>query len=220
MARAWIAQGDVENRGSRRAHELSTHWRDRDNDTLALLAAALPHATTPWELSNLLWAVIRRMPGTTHPDHALGDNLIPHALADTPDAESAQLALGLLGNEHLLTDIPDPEPRGLAALATRTHNLDHQQLALRHPHTRPDELAATLTPHTAHILLRDLTNLLHRRPTATLVRRFGDWSIHDTELLARRPVRPVRAPGRAGGRSRRTPRPRYDRGRGPRPNCR
>ncbi|MFE3205609.1 HEAT repeat domain-containing protein [Embleya sp. NPDC059237] len=183
VARAWIAQGNVEGRGSRRAHELSTHWRGRENDTLALLAAALPHAATPWDLSELLGAVICWAPGATYPDSSLGDNLMPHALADATTAELAQLALGLLGDERLLTAIPDPQPRPLVALAARTRNLDHQRLALRHRNACPDELLATLTPHAARALLRDLTDLLRRRPTVALVRRFGDWGIRDTELL-------------------------------------
>ncbi|WP_331733559.1 hypothetical protein OG948_59845 (plasmid) [Embleya sp. NBC_00888] len=183
VARAWIAQGNAEGRGARRAHELSTHWRDREHDTLALLAAALPHPTTPWDLSELLVAVIRWAPGATHPDPSLGDNLMPHALAGTTTAELAQLALGLLGDERLLTAVPDPQPRPLVALAARTHDLDHQRLALRHRHACPDELLATLTSHAARTLLRDLKDLLRRRPTVTLVRRFGDWGIRDTELL-------------------------------------
>ncbi|MFE3206057.1 HEAT repeat domain-containing protein [Embleya sp. NPDC059237] len=181
VARAWIAQGDVEGRGSRRANELSAHWRDRENDTLVLLAAALLHTATPWDLSEVLVAVIRWAPDTPHRDTTLGDNLIPHALADTTTAE---LALGLLGDARLLIAVPDPEPRPLVALATRTHNVDHQRLALRHPHASPDELLTTLTPHSARTLLPDLKDLLRRHPTVTLLRRFGDWGIRDTELLA------------------------------------
>ncbi|OPC76830.1 hypothetical protein B4N89_46005 [Embleya scabrispora] len=183
VARAWIAQGNAEGRGARRAHELSTHWRDREHDTLALLAAALPHPTTPWDLSELLCAVISWVPGTIDPDPSLGDNLMPHALADTTTAELAQLALGLLGDERLVTTVPDPEPRPLVALATRTQDLDHQRLALRHRNACPDELLATLTPHAARALLGDLKNVLRRRPTVALVRRFGDWGIRDAELI-------------------------------------
>ncbi|GGM26415.1 hypothetical protein GCM10010129_83630 [Streptomyces fumigatiscleroticus] len=183
VARSWIAQGDIEGRGSRRAMKLSTTWRDRENDTIALLTAALPHEKTPWDLSQLLNAIISWLPSATHPDAALSNNLLPHALTGTSTAKQAQLALGRLGDERLLTAVPDPDPTALAALAARTHRLDHQRLALRHPAACPGELHATLTPDTARTLLPDLKNLLHHRPTPTLARRFGDWGIQDPELL-------------------------------------
>ncbi|MFD8252493.1 hypothetical protein [Streptomyces werraensis] len=183
VARSWIARGDAESRGSRRAMELSDTWRDRENDTIALLTAALPHEKSPWDLFELLGGIVRWLPGATHLDPALGDNLLAHAVAGASMAEQAQLALGRLGDERLLTAVPDPDPTALAALAARTDRLDHQRLALRHPAARPDELLTRLTPDTARTLWPDLKNLLRRRPTPTLACRFGDWGIQDPELL-------------------------------------
>lgn len=184
VARSWIGQGDAENRGSRRADELSATWRDRENDTIALLTAALPYEKTVWELSQLLNAILRWLPGATRPDTALGDRLLPHALAEgAVTAQQAQVALGCLGDERLLAVVPDPDPSALAALAARTGHLDHQQLALRHPSASPDELLAALTTHAARALLPELKDLVLRRPTATLLRRLGDWGIHDSDLL-------------------------------------
>ncbi|MEU0939048.1 HEAT repeat domain-containing protein [Embleya sp. NPDC005971] len=123
VARAWIAQGNVEGRGSRRAHELSTHWRNRENDTLALLSAALPRTTTPWDLSELLVAVIRWAPDTT-----LGDNLIPHAPTpprpNSPNSPSASSATRVCSPPS-----PTPSPghwsRSPPAPTTPTTNDSH-----------------------------------------------------------------------------------------------
>ncbi|MFF5343968.1 hypothetical protein ACFY4H_25150 [Streptomyces althioticus] len=183
VARSWIAQGDAGGRGSRRAMELSDTWRDRENDTIALLTAALPHEKSPWDLFALLGGIVRWLPGATHVDPALGDNLLPHAVAGTSTAEQAQLALGRLGDERLLTVVPGPDPAALAALAATTDRLDHQRLALRHPAACPDELLTRLTPDTARLLWPDLLGLLRHRPTPSLACRFGDWGIEDSELI-------------------------------------
>ncbi|NEC48216.1 hypothetical protein G3I18_06455, partial [Actinospica acidiphila] len=125
----------------------------------------------------------RWLPGSTHVFPALGDSLLVHAVAGASMAEQAQLALGRLGDERLLTVVPDPDPTALAALAARTDRLDHQRLALRHPTSRPDELLTRLTTDTARTLWSELKDLLRRRPTPTLARRFSDWGIQDPKLL-------------------------------------
>ncbi|NEC53388.1 hypothetical protein G3I18_33305 [Actinospica acidiphila] len=111
VARSWIAQGDVEGRGSRRAIELSDTWRDREDDTIALFTAALPHEKSRWDLFELLGGIVRWLPGSTHVDPALGDSLLVHAVAGASMAEQAQLALGRLGDERLLRRCARPGPQ-------------------------------------------------------------------------------------------------------------
>ncbi|MER5402779.1 HEAT repeat domain-containing protein [Streptomyces sp. NPDC002599] len=182
VARTWIAQGDIEGRGTRRARDLSDAWRDRENETIALLTAALPYEKQPWEMSELFWGIECWLPDATDPDPALGDHLLPYT-ADTSTSCRAQLALGSLGDQRLLTHVPDPDPAALAALAARTHRAEHQHLALRHTAAHPNALLAALTPEAARTLLPDLKNLLRRCPTVLLARRFGDWDLRDAELL-------------------------------------
>ncbi|MFJ9846786.1 HEAT repeat domain-containing protein [Kitasatospora sp. NPDC101155] len=204
VARGWIARGDHQIRGSRRAQRLSEVWRDRENETIGLLTAALAHDHAPWDLFTLLDAIARWLPGASHPDPALGDRLLPHARTNG----QAQELLGHLGDQRLLTDIPDPRPRALAALAARTQRPEHQRLALRHPDGHGlDELYPALSPEAARTHLPDLIHLLHRHPTPTLLHRFGDWAMH----------RAPRHPGghRADDRRRRHPRRRCGRDRGP-----
>ncbi|MFE5584546.1 hypothetical protein [Kitasatospora sp. NPDC056531] len=118
--------------------------------------------------------------GRLPPDPALGDRLLPHARTE----RQAQELLGHLGDRRLLTDVPDPRPGALAALAARTQYPEHQRLALRHPDGHGlDELYPALSPEAARPHLPDLIHLPHRHPTPTLLQRFGDWSIHDTGLL-------------------------------------
>ncbi|MFH8386740.1 HEAT repeat domain-containing protein [Kitasatospora sp. NPDC018058] len=180
VARSWIARGDHQIRGSRRAQRLSEVWRDRENETIGLLTAALAHDHAPWDLFTLLDAIAKWLPGASQPDPVLGDRLLPHARTE----RQAQELLGHLGDQRLLTDIPDPRPEALAALAARTQHPDHQRLALRHPDgCGLDELYPALSPEVARTHLPDLIHLLRRRPTPTLLRCFGDWAIHDTGLL-------------------------------------
>ncbi|WP_330458004.1 hypothetical protein OIB37_14510 [Streptomyces sp. NBC_00820] len=185
VARAFTTCGDLTGRGSRRAAELSETWRDRENDTVALLTAALPHEHEVWERSELLRALVRWLPGAGEPAPALGDHVLPHALADTPTTGEAQVVLGRLGDERLLTVVPEPSPEALAALATRTGRDDHRRRALRRARGhRLGELLDTFTAETARQLLPDLRKLLERHHDASLVRRLGDWGVPDGELLS------------------------------------
>ncbi|MFI5649223.1 hypothetical protein [Kitasatospora sp. NPDC051705] len=186
MARGWIARGDHQGRGIRRARQLSELWRDREDETVGLLGAALPHEHSPWDLGILIGAVSRWLPYVRHPDPALADGLLPHTRSDFLAARMAQTVLGQLGDPRLLTEVPDPSPEALAALAVRTRSPEHQRLALRHPDgTGLDGLYAGLSPEEALAHLPDLTRLLLRHPTRALVHRFADWAIRDAELLDR-----------------------------------
>ncbi|MFE7531717.1 hypothetical protein ACFU7Y_39360 [Kitasatospora sp. NPDC057542] len=184
VARGWITRGDHQGRGTRRARHLSAMWRDREDETVSLLTAALPHKHALWDLDTLLGTISQDLLGASRPDPALGDNLLPHVHTDTLAARQAQTILGHLGDPRLLTDIPEPAPEALAALAVRTRNPEHQRLALRHPDgTHVDGLYSTLSAEEARTHLPDLTQLLRHHPTRTLVHRFADWAIRDTELL-------------------------------------
>ncbi|MFF3941485.1 HEAT repeat domain-containing protein [Streptomyces phaeofaciens] len=184
VAHGWIGRGDAGGRGSRRATQLSVTWRDREHDTVRLLTAALGHEHTFWDLLHLLNGIGTWLPGVPHPDPALGDALLRHALDDTTSAAAqAQTLLGRLGDERLLTVVPDPAAPALAALAARTRHPAHQRLALRHPAASGlGELLGTLTPDTARGLLPELTGLLRRHPDEALVRRFGDWCLPDPDV--------------------------------------
>ncbi|MFJ2868300.1 HEAT repeat domain-containing protein [Kitasatospora sp. NPDC087314] len=150
VARGWIDRGDHQGRGMRRARQLSEMWRDREDETVGLLTAALPHEHSPWDLGILIGIISRWLPDVCHPDPALADNLLPHTRTDFLAGRKAQTVLGQLGDPRLLTDVPDPSPEALAALAVRTRSPEHQRLALRHPDgTGPDGLYADLSPEDA-----------------------------------------------------------------------
>ncbi|MFF4922469.1 hypothetical protein ACFY4B_17980 [Kitasatospora sp. NPDC001261] len=186
VARGWIAQGDHQGRGTRRARHLSEMWRDREDETISLLTEALRHGHDLRYLGSLLDVISQCLFGVSRPDPALADNLLPHVHTDTLAGRRAQLILGQLGDPRLLTDVPEPVPEALAALAVRTRDPEHQRLALRHRDaTHLDSLYTDLSAEEARTHLPDLTRLLRDRPTPTLVRRFGDWAIRDAGLLDR-----------------------------------
>ncbi|MFD7260134.1 hypothetical protein [Streptomyces sp. NPDC059874] len=192
VAGGFVARGDVDGRGSRRAHELSVTWRDRENDTLALLTAALPHEHTSFDRSHLLYSIACWTPFATQPQPGLADHLLRQRLSDNSEmANRAQLSLGRLGDERLLTAVPNPYAEAVAALAARTRHRDHQRLALQRPaYLGFDDFLATLAPDDVHALLPDLKAVLHRmnpaepdRPELELARLFGDWGVQDPEVL-------------------------------------
>jgi hypothetical protein len=192
VARSWIAQGDTDGRGTRRAVQLAMTWRDRETDTVRLLTEAIPHQREPYALGRCLAALARWIGGTTGPAPATADAVLPHAQAtDSPAASDAQLVLGRLGDERLLLCTPSPDPAALAALAARTGDLDHRRRALTShrlggcaaPHTRAGELLDVLTPESAARLLPELLHLLRTVADAELARRFGGWATADPDLL-------------------------------------
>lgn len=182
VSRHWIRHGDIDARGSDRANELAGHWRDRQDDTLALLLEALPHQRDDRSLTTRLEAIALWLPTATRPLPGLGDVLLAHATSTTRRvAEAAQLALGRLGDERLLTAVPEPGAQAVAALAARTGERDHQRRALTDPRLRfPLEILSALTAHDAGALLPELTQLLRTHPAAGRVaRRLGDWGLRD-----------------------------------------
>ncbi|MFF7994824.1 hypothetical protein ACFZDG_34265 [Kitasatospora xanthocidica] len=108
-------------------------------------AAALPHEHSPSDLGVLIGTISRWLPAVRHPDPALADSLLPHARADFLTGRKAQTVLGQLGDPRLLSDVPDPSPEALAALAVRTRLPEHQCLALRHPDGTGMDAASTPT---------------------------------------------------------------------------
>lgn len=184
VARGWITHGDHQSRGTRRARHLSAVWRDREDETVSLLTEALRHEHDLWDLGHLLGTISQCLPGASHPDPALADNLLPHVHTDTVAGRQAQTILGQLGDLRLLTHVPEPAPEALAALAVRTRDPEHQRLALRHPDGgHLDDLYTALSAEEAGTHLPDLARLLRDRPTQALVRRFGDWAIRDAGVL-------------------------------------
>ncbi|MEU4096356.1 hypothetical protein [Streptomyces sp. NPDC026673] len=185
VSRHWIRHGDIGARGSDRAKELAGHWRDRQDETLELLLEALPHQRDDWALATRLRAIALWLPTATRPLPGLGDVLLTHATSTQWQVgEAAQLALGRLGDERLLTAVPEPDAQAVAALAARTGERDHQRRALTDPGLRyPLEILSALTARDAGALLPELTWLLRTHPAAGRVaRRIGDWGLRDRAI--------------------------------------
>ncbi|GAA2095289.1 hypothetical protein GCM10009759_23340 [Kitasatospora saccharophila] len=206
-AAAWIAAGDHDARGTRRALRLAARWPGREAPALDLLVAALPHQHDGYWRANLLRGLAEGV--ARHPDPAA---LAAAVLPDTahPDrrvAEPAQLLLGRTGDARLLTAVPDPAPAALDALAARTPDLALRRRALA-PYRCPgdgtdrsaaDELLDALTPADTAALLPELTRLLRAAPHRKLLHLLGGSGLADPRLttalgeLAARDGHPLQA---------------------------
>ncbi|WP_157963690.1 hypothetical protein [Actinocorallia populi] len=194
VARRWIDEGDHDGCGSDMAGRLAAMWRDREDEAVELLGLALERRAD----SRTLKTLARWTPRTVRPPRtALADVLLAYSRSEDGEAAHvAQFALGGLGDERLLTEVPAPRPAALAVLAARTGRLDHQRIALRaavpgaHVPWSPiwegdqlDAVLAVLTPEAVAVLLPELKELLRaRRVSARTVRRFGGWGVVDAEL--------------------------------------
>ncbi|MFI9788202.1 hypothetical protein ACIHEI_32560 [Kitasatospora sp. NPDC051984] len=193
LATAWIAAGDHDGRGTRRALRLSTHWRGYEEETVALLLAALPHQREWYWRMRVLDGLADRVARCADPA-AVAEAVLPHATDPDPRIfRPAQLALARAGDTRLLTTVPEPHPDALDALATRTDDLDLRRQALTpHPcpggcggsHSSTDELLDALTPESAVPLLPELTALLRTCPNRRLLHLLGELGLTDPELLA------------------------------------
>jgi hypothetical protein len=189
-AAAWIAAGDHDARGTRRALRLAARWPGREVQALDLLVAALPHQHDRYWRANLLGGLAEGV--VRHPEPAV---LAAAVLPDTahPDrrvAEPAQLVLGRTGDTRLLTAVPDPAPAALDALAARTDDLGLRRRALA-PYRSPyggavrgaaDELLDVLTPADTAALLPELTGLLRAAPSRKLLHLLGGSGLTDRQL--------------------------------------
>ncbi|MFF0392380.1 HEAT repeat domain-containing protein [Kitasatospora sp. NPDC004615] len=191
VAAAWIAAGDHDGRGSRLAVRLSDTWRDREADTVALLARALPHQREWHPHMQALRDLARWVDRCPDPGPA-AEAALPYVThPDWRIATAAQLVLGRAGDTRLLTAVPEPDRDALAALAARTDDLQLRRRVLTpylcggcdRPHSGARELLAALTPADAGPLLPELTRLLRDCPSGQLVRVLGGTGLADPELI-------------------------------------
>ncbi|MFF0295838.1 hypothetical protein ACFYST_19035 [Kitasatospora sp. NPDC004614] len=191
VAAAWIAAGDHDGRGARRALRLAERWRGYEEEAAALLAAALPHQHEWYWRMKVLDGLADLVARCADPA-AVAEAVLPHTTdPDWRIHRPAQLALGRAGDTRLLTTVPQPEAAALDALAAPTDDLDLRRRALAPKpcggcgsmHGSADELLDTLTPDSAAPLLPELTALLGARPTVKLVRFLGGTGLTDPELL-------------------------------------
>ncbi|MFD8480016.1 hypothetical protein [Kitasatospora sp. NPDC059673] len=190
VAAAWIAAGDHDGRGARRALRLAERWYGYQDETVALLAAALPHQREWYWRMKVLQGLADLVAGCSDPGPVV-EAVLPHTTdPDWRIHRPAQLALGRAGDTRLLTAVPEPAAAALAALAARTDDLDLRRRALV-PSPSPyggvlrgeaDELLDALTPESAAPLLPELTTLLRTCPNGKLVRFLGGSGLTDREL--------------------------------------
>ncbi|WP_404869750.1 HEAT repeat domain-containing protein [Kitasatospora griseola] len=190
VAAAWIAAGDHDGRGARRALRLAARWYGYRDEAVALLIAALPHQREwYWRMKVLdgLAGLVARCP---EPGPVV-EAVLPHTVdPDWRISRPAQLALGLAGDIRLLTAVPEPDAAALDALAARTDDLALRRRALAPHrsryggalHSGADELLDALTPESAAPLLPELTALLRTCPDPKLVRFLGGSGLDDPEL--------------------------------------
>ncbi|MGW4382807.1 hypothetical protein [Kitasatospora sp. NPDC004531] len=192
IAAAWIAVGDHGERGSRRAVQLSEYWRDRETESVALLADALRRRRGADRRSYTMEALARWVVDCADPAQAL-EAARPFVLdADRWVSGAAQLVLGRAGDLRLLDLVPEPDPPALDALAARTGDpgLLRRALAPRppceccsEPKVTAHRVLAALTPQDAAPLLPELLALLRTSPHERLVRMLGGSGLDDPELL-------------------------------------
>ncbi|OKJ08209.1 HEAT repeat domain-containing protein [Kitasatospora sp. CB01950] len=190
VAAAWIAAGDHEGRGSRRAVELVMRWRGWEVEAVTLLTAAVPQQRDPYVLQQVINSIERWAGYHADPD-TVAEAVLPHVThPDSWVATSAQLVLGRVGDSRLLTAVAEPAGDALAALAARTDDPEIHRRALRpqpcryghHLHSRAAEVIESLTPEAAAGLLPELTALLRESPSPDLARALGGTGLALPEL--------------------------------------
>ncbi|GLW70573.1 hypothetical protein Kpho02_28720 [Kitasatospora phosalacinea] len=190
-AAAWIAAGDHDARGTRRALRLAARWPGRVAGTVALLVAALPHQREWYWRMTVLQGLADHAARTPDPGPAVAA-VLPHVTDPDPRiAGPAQLLLARTGDTRLLDLVPDPAPAALDALAARTDDPALRRRALA-PYRSPydgvlrgaaDELLDVLTPADTAALLPELTRLVRSCPSRRLLHRLAESGHCDPELL-------------------------------------
>ncbi|MFC8719607.1 hypothetical protein [Kitasatospora sp. NPDC057198] len=194
VAVSWVAAGDHDGRGSRRAVELAEGRRGHGTEVSMLLVDALATRHEPDVLRETLKGLGRW--AAHHPDPAvLADAVLPYATH--PNfwiADQAQQLLGRTGDTRLLTAVAAPLGEALVELAARSDDPDVHRRALRplrcyfrnhDRHSRAAEVVESLTPGAAARLLPELIALLGEKPGPDLLRALGGTGLTDPELLAR-----------------------------------
>ncbi|WP_033260293.1 HEAT repeat domain-containing protein [Kitasatospora setae] len=194
VAAGWIAAGDHESRGVRRALRVADTCRGRDAEIAALLLAALARRGGAGRMVDVLGGLADCVGRGVDPAPVVEAALPLLGSSDEATSRCAQGILAEAGDTRLLDLVPDPDPSALAVLAARTGDPALCRRVLRPEpvgtccdswHGSPrDVLLNALTPARAAPLLPDLVRLLRTSPSPQLAHALAGLDLADPEPVS------------------------------------